>query len=267
MMEVVQLNDDNFLPQLTSSSDDWLNQLQLFDLPQFFLDDDNNTNLLLPLPYSPTNDDIINTKDLIQNIIPQEEQHPAPGPIKRSPSNINNSYSSSNIANSNKASSLIDKPNTTKSAVTLTRDQLLSFTSEDLDKFERDIMSTHAFTPAERREMKKQRRLIKNRESAQQSRRRKKDLVDKLERVVGDLAAVNKNINAKLQELEAQNTILKAEVSQLYGVIRDSPILSKLLNNVTSMLVYNAMQATEAKKITSLISSLPQSQQNPIVVC
>jgi len=106
--------------------------------------------------------------------------------------------------------------------------------------------------------------LIKNRESAQLSRRRKKDRVEELEHVVGELTGINNDINVILRDLEAENTILTAEVSQLIGVIRDSPILSGLLRNVTSILVYSALRASKAQK---LFPSAPIQAHNSIEAC
>lgn len=77
-------------------------------------------------------------------------------------------------------------------------------------------------------------RLIKNRESAQQSRKRKKDKVGDLETQVSQLESVNEERKAKLEEVQAEHVILKAEVSQLVSVIKDSPALSSLLMNVAS---------------------------------
>jgi hypothetical protein len=48
------------------------------------------------------------------------------------------------------------------------------------------------------------------------------------------LEGVNEERKAKLEEVQAENVILKAEVSQLVNVIKDSPALSSLLLNVTS---------------------------------
>lgn len=77
-------------------------------------------------------------------------------------------------------------------------------------------------------------RLIKNRESAQQSRKRKKDKVGDLEVQVAQLKEINEEKMAKLDELQAEHVILKAEVKQLVSVIKESPALSHLLMNVTS---------------------------------
>lgn len=76
--------------------------------------------------------------------------------------------------------------------------------------------------------------MIKNRESAQQSRKRKKDKVGDLETQVAQLEAINEERKAKLEEIQADNVILRAEVAQLINVIKDSPALSSLLMNVTS---------------------------------
>jgi len=263
-----QDSNDELLPQM--SSDDWINQLQMFDLPQFFTNYNSDTPDSV---YSPPQDQVVadftdgnvnannganvigeptpaEINAVIQQHVIKENQYPVPGPVKRSRA---------------KSNSPINQP-ATKSAVSLTREQLLSFSSEDMDNFEKSITATRALTPAERKEMKRQRRLIKNRESAHLSRRRKKDRVDELEHIVGGLTTVNNTLNAKLQNLEAESTTLKAEVSQLIGVIRDSPILSGLLRNVTSVLVFYAMQASEAQKLASTPTPLQQTH-NSIEAC
>jgi len=273
MMEVLddffvhskQLNamGDELLPNI--SADDWINQLQVLDLPQFFTNGDeldksskyysisspdqvvaDNSNDRIELSPSPSE-----ISAIIQQQVTKEIQHHIAGPIKHVRTKIETS------------------PTTTTptiSSVTLSREQLLSFTSDDLDAFEKKITSVRSLTSAERKEMKRQRRLIKNRESAQQSRRRKKDRVDELETIVEDLNGINKTLNTKLSDLEAESTILKAEVSQLVGVIRDSPALSDLLRNVTSMLIFYALQASKAQKL-ALSPVLPLHSHNSIEAC
>jgi len=271
-----------FMPQI-STQDDWLNNLQMFDLPQFFIGEENENSDYLLHSSSISSDQVVadTTYKNISNInsnypntnantnstidqklslslsvplpVSQDAQHPAPGPVRQTPhfAQVHNNLSS-------------EKPSNVVCSVTLTREQLLSFTSEDMDDFEKSITATRPLTPAERKEMKRQRRLIKNRESAQLSRRRKKDHVGELEQIVGKLDTINKDITEKLQELESENVILKAEVSQLIGVIRDSPILSGLMSNVASMLVFYALQMSEAKKLPVLQNT---HVQRPIEAC
>jgi len=252
-------DSEELLPEL--SADDWINQLQVLDLPQFFTDIPevtNNTNYSSDqrtVEHPITSDNFSNSppsllvendkitkrnepslseiNQVLQQFVTKDSQHNISGPMK--PMRIR------------PVSSPVEAP-AIKSGVTLTRDQLLSFTSDDIDEFEREITSKRSLTPAERKEMKRQRRLIKNRESAQQSRQRKKGRVDELEHVVEELNGVNKSLNEKLNNLEAESTILRAEVAQLVGVIRESPMLSGLLRNVASILIFYALQASKAQE-------------------
>jgi len=64
----------------------------------------------------------------------------------------------------------------------ITREQLLNLSSQELDDYVVDIQKNRNLTPEEEKQLKKQRRLIKNRESAQLSRLRKKMYVEELEK-------------------------------------------------------------------------------------
>lgn len=75
-------------------------------------------------------------------------------------------------------------------------------------------------TPDEERQIKRQRRLIKNRESAQKSRMRKKLYIEDLEAKVKSLAAHNETL---LQE----NAALKEEISYLTKFINKTPGLAE----------------------------------------
>ncbi|GAB1287768.1 Cyclic AMP-responsive element-binding protein 3-like protein 4 [Apodemus speciosus] len=68
---------------------------------------------------------------------------------------------------------------------------------------------------AEERILKKIRRKIRNKQSAQDSRRRKKEYIDGLESRVAACSEQNQKLQRKVQELERQNVSLVAQVHQL----------------------------------------------------
>jgi len=226
--------------------EDWVSHLQLLDL-QLTSPLSNEGDNTSPDQPSPS----ISTPPPFDPLPMQEEQHSPPGPFRHHPSTPPQDFP-------------YDSPTphhipSTTSAVTLTRDQILSFSSEEFDKFVEKTSSTRQLTSAERREVNKQKRLIKNRESAQQSRKRKKSLIDTLEGEVSELEKINKTVTSQLKDLEADNVILKAEVAQMFTVIRDSPVLSKLLLDVASLLVLYTI--SHSKKNLPKLHSLPVVKQ------
>ncbi|XP_058295239.1 cyclic AMP-responsive element-binding protein 3-like protein 4 isoform X5 [Hylobates moloch] len=74
-------------------------------------------------------------------------------------------------------------------------------------------------TLAEERVLKKVRRKIRNKQSAQDSRRRKKEYIDGLESRVAACSAQNQELQKKVQELERHNISLVAQLRQLQTLI------------------------------------------------
>uniref|UniRef100_A0AC11D2X6 cAMP responsive element binding protein 3 like 4 n=1 Tax=Ovis aries TaxID=9940 RepID=A0AC11D2X6_SHEEP len=74
-------------------------------------------------------------------------------------------------------------------------------------------------TKAEERVLKKVRRKIRNKQSAQDSRRRKKEYIDGLESRVAACAAQNQELQRKVQELERHNISLVTQLRQLQMLI------------------------------------------------
>jgi len=116
-----------------------------------------------------------------------------------------------------------------RESVTLTREELLSFTSEQFEEFVSKITEVRELTPSESNELKRQRRLIKNRESAQASRQRKKSHIDELERRVKDLSEENHSLKDNVSTLTSQNTQFKSEIALLQAMVK------KLSNNSNSV--------------------------------
>uniref|UniRef100_A0A8D1PZB1 Cyclic AMP-responsive element-binding protein 3-like protein 4 n=1 Tax=Sus scrofa TaxID=9823 RepID=A0A8D1PZB1_PIG len=74
-------------------------------------------------------------------------------------------------------------------------------------------------TKAEERVLKKVRRKIRNKQSAQDSRRRKKEYIDGLESRVAACSAQNQELQKKVQELERHNLSLVTQLHQLQMLI------------------------------------------------
>nr|XP_055179699.1 cyclic AMP-responsive element-binding protein 3-like protein 4 isoform X4 [Nyctereutes procyonoides] len=81
-------------------------------------------------------------------------------------------------------------------------------------------LPTHLpLTKAEERVLKKIRRKIRNKQSAQDSRRRKKEYIDGLESRVAACSAQNQELQKKVQELERHNISLVTQLRQLQTLI------------------------------------------------
>jgi len=245
--DFAQVPSDSFSPSDSFQQEDWLSQLQVLDLPQLFSFKDASP----PSDFSSEElDDFtkgvdFNSLESLLDVTPQQDQHPAPGPIR----NTFTKHKESPLSSSSKD-------------IAIAKDDLLKFSSEDLESYVKALSSTRSLTTAEQKEIKRQRRLIKNRESAQQSRKRKKDKVGDLEGQVSQLESVNEERKAKLEEIQAENVILKAEVSQLVSVIKDSPALSSLLMNVASwMVMFTLTEAVKVQNISSTTVIPPIIQQ------
>jgi len=85
----------------------------------------------------------------------------------------------------------------------------------------------------EERHIKRQRRLIKNRESAQLSRLRKKIYIEELERKVNQLQTDNENLTKQVNTVSTDRKKLQEEVTYLQGIIKQSPALSQIAANST----------------------------------
>ncbi|NXK15625.1 CR3L4 protein, partial [Herpetotheres cachinnans] len=86
------------------------------------------------------------------------------------------------------------------------------------------LPSTLPLTEAEERILKKVRRKIRNKQSAQDSRRRKKEYLDGLESRAAACSAQNQELRKKVQELEKRNgpSSLRSLLRQLQALIKQT---------------------------------------------
>jgi len=113
----------------------------------------------------------------------------------------------------------------------LSREELLQLSSKGLEVYAQNLASTHPLSPDEERNLKRQRRLVKNRESAQLSRLRKKIYIEELEKKVNHLATENETLSKQLASISAEKKKLHDEVIYLQTIIKRSPELSQLALN------------------------------------
>lgn len=105
----------------------------------------------------------------------------------------------------------------------LSRDELLNMTSDSLEVYAQRLASSRPLTVDEQKKFKRQRRLIKNRESAQLSRMRKKAYVDELEKQIADINdekdKLRRRFDAQARELEASKT----QINHLRSLLASNP--------------------------------------------
>jgi len=101
-----------------------------------------------------------------------------------------------------------DNPNDEVSNVVLDRAVLLKMSSNAFEAFASNMSVARSLSSSEEKQLKAQRRLISNRESAQASRRRKKAYVEELEARVIDLSS-------RIDHLSCDNTALTNRVQEL----------------------------------------------------
>jgi len=92
------------------------------------------------------------------------------------------------------------------------------------------------------KDVKRQQRLIKNRESAQASRERRKTYVKGLEENLKNLSTNNLNLNSKVNNLEEENKILRLQLEKaIKGEKIEKPILKKntIQNNIQKNYLYH----------------------------
>ena len=107
----------------------------------------------------------------------------------------------------------------------------------------------------EEQKQKRQRRLLKNREAAQQFRQRQKEYIQNLERKVGELTSLVGESHKHIELLNTENRLLRDQLVYLYNVMRQN--LSLTTSPTTSPPFPNNIQPT------NLISSPIPPAPNP----
>eukprot|EP01099_Mayorella_cantabrigiensis_P001089 TRINITY_DN1447_c0_g1_i1.p1 TRINITY_DN1447_c0_g1~~TRINITY_DN1447_c0_g1_i1.p1 ORF type:complete len:492 (-),score=84.23 TRINITY_DN1447_c0_g1_i1:107-1582(-) len=108
-----------------------------------------------------------------------------------------------------------------QTALTLPRDYLLKLTCSEFEEYAQKLTQDRPLSHEEEQEFRRQKRLIKNRESAHASRVRKKSYVGELEQTISEL-------KTEVQQLQSRNQDLENEVSRLRRALDSTGIFGKI---------------------------------------
>ncbi|XP_078473216.1 cyclic AMP-responsive element-binding protein 3-like protein 4 isoform X1 [Lampetra planeri] len=115
----------------------------------------------------------------------------------------------------------------------------LNLSEEERKLLEQEGLSLPSHLPltkAEERILKKVRRKIRNKQSAQESRKRKKEYVDGLEGRVAACSNQNEELKRKVDQLEAQNITLVTQLKKLQAMVTQTS--SKAAQTSTCVMVF-----------------------------
>jgi hypothetical protein len=132
----------------------------------------------------------------------------------------------------------------------LSREELLQLSSKSLENFAQNLAANRGLSNDEERQLKRQRRLIKNRESAQLSRLRKKIYIEELEKKVSLLTADNDTLTKQVVSIATEKKKLEEEVMYLQSIIKQSPQLAALASKRPS---YSGPKNVKAAGVCLLI--------------
>eukprot|EP01094_Clydonella_sp_ATCC50884_P011040 TRINITY_DN2083_c0_g2_i1.p1 TRINITY_DN2083_c0_g2~~TRINITY_DN2083_c0_g2_i1.p1 ORF type:complete len:445 (+),score=141.74 TRINITY_DN2083_c0_g2_i1:57-1337(+) len=109
---------------------------------------------------------------------------------------------------------------TMEASAELCREELRNMTSKELQEYSDKLAALRPLSKGEERALKRQRRLVKNRESAQLSRARKKMYVEELERKVNMVSVHSERMAVQMQHLSSENKRLKEELYHLRASLK-----------------------------------------------
>jgi len=117
---------------------------------------------------------------------------------------------------------------------TLSPDDLLKLDSREIEDYIKTLGSKRSLAPSEEKELKRVRRLIKNREYAQSSRNKKKQYTEEMEQKLSDMAQGSAALEKRVKELEMENRTLKIQLSKIGTAMKRDPSLLEKLRQATA---------------------------------
>jgi len=116
--------------------------------------------------------------------------------------------------------------------LTMPREQLLVTSRAEFDDFVKRQTNGRKLTKEERKEVARQRQLIKNRITAANSRQRKKEYQTQLETKCAELTKSEAELREKVAALEAENEKMKQDLSFFHSFVGTNSVTSGLINSI-----------------------------------
>ncbi|XP_076351467.1 uncharacterized protein LOC143247366 isoform X2 [Tachypleus tridentatus] len=161
----------------------------------------------------------------------------------------------SNPRGSNYSSLLSNQPKGATGELVLTEEEKRTLLAEGYT-----IPQRLPLTKAEERSLKKVRRKIKNKISAQESRRKRKEYVDTLEKNVEILTNENNDFKKKVESLENMNKSLLLELQKLLSIL-DSSCMKKN-KTATSHKITEPLNDSPLKSLEETLDCFENSEEN-----
>jgi hypothetical protein len=125
----------------------------------------------------------------------------------------------------------------------LSPDDLLKLDSKEIEEYIKTLSSKRSLAPSEEKELKRIRRLIKNREYAQSSRNKKKQYMEEMEKKLSDMAQGSAALEKRVKELELENRTLKIQLAKIGTAMKRDPSLLEKLKQASTPVPAPKMKA------------------------
>eukprot|EP01117_Protostelium_nocturnum_P002144 TRINITY_DN12787_c0_g1_i2.p1 TRINITY_DN12787_c0_g1~~TRINITY_DN12787_c0_g1_i2.p1 ORF type:complete len:462 (-),score=236.48 TRINITY_DN12787_c0_g1_i2:205-1590(-) len=141
-------------------------------------------------------------------------------------------------------------PTSASGFVELSQEQILALTSNEIEVYIKNVRMYKNPTQAQERELKRIRRLIKNREYAQNSRDKKRNHLESVEEQMGHVQQENSVLRQRINQLETENARVTGILSRLQGAIRKDPVIvARLKSQCDGSVTPNEDNGSKKRKI------------------
>eukprot|EP01119_Soliformovum_irregulare_P007629 TRINITY_DN20077_c0_g1_i1.p1 TRINITY_DN20077_c0_g1~~TRINITY_DN20077_c0_g1_i1.p1 ORF type:complete len:411 (+),score=110.16 TRINITY_DN20077_c0_g1_i1:75-1307(+) len=142
-----------------------------------------------------------------------------------------------------------------KDFVELSQDELLKLTSAEMEDYMSELFDSRSVPPSEEKELKRIRRLIKNREYAQSSRNKKKQHVDVIQQQLNEAIAQRDHFAQQCQQLQIENQGLKLQLTKIGTALKSDPVIIERLKSKSSTGLNKAVNKAAAITLFAVLFS------------